>query len=175
MFGCKARGGLNTSTLSVEAVARKGTEEDLLAVTPIRPDYDNDNSLSQIDGVANRIQATSDETRARDVTDRVLLQVEHGNTSAQDTNDNVTSQPMTAEILYIPTGPSSLIATPSAYDVESSVFSGESEEYKSSLSSSPSDGPVFSSENLRVAQNLKEIKRRRREAANAQTSKQKRW
>ncbi|GFN83571.1 hypothetical protein PoB_001007700 [Plakobranchus ocellatus] len=40
-----------------------------------------------------------------------------------------------------------------------------------SFSSSPSDGPVSSSENHRVAQHIKEIKRRCHEAADAQTSK----
>ncbi|GFO29378.1 KRAB-A domain-containing protein 2 [Plakobranchus ocellatus] len=40
-----------------------------------------------------------------------------------------------------------------------------------SLSSSPSDGPVSSTENHRVAQHIKEIKRRCHEAADAQTSK----
>ncbi|GFO43456.1 hypothetical protein PoB_006996100 [Plakobranchus ocellatus] len=109
------------------------------------------------------------------VTYCVLLPVEHGNTSAQDTDNNVTSQPMTAEIPGIPTRPSSPKAIPSAYDVESSVNSGKSEEYIASLSSSPSDGPISSSENQRAAQHVKEIKRRRREAADAQTSKQKRW
>ncbi|XP_076036970.1 uncharacterized protein LOC143022572 [Oratosquilla oratoria] len=52
---------------------------------------------------------------------------------------------MTAEILDLPTGPSSPTATPSAYNVESP-------------------------ENYRVAERIKEIKRRRREAADAQTS-----
>ncbi|GFN80747.1 integrase core domain protein [Plakobranchus ocellatus] len=85
-FGCEAHGGLNTSTLPVEAIARKETEKDLFAVTPIRPDYDNDNSLFQSDSVAYRIQATIDETRAHDVTDRDLLQVELGNTSSHDTD-----------------------------------------------------------------------------------------
>ncbi|GFO06753.1 integrase core domain protein [Plakobranchus ocellatus] len=149
MFDCEARGGLNTSTLPVEVIARKETEEDLPAVTPIRSHYDNDSSLSQTNRVANQIQATSDETRAHDVTDRVLLPVEHGYTSAQDTGDNLTSQQMTAEILDIPTRPSSLTATLSAYDVESPVSSGEPEEHKTSLSSSPSDAPVTSTEKQR--------------------------
>ncbi|GFO30072.1 hypothetical protein PoB_005657700 [Plakobranchus ocellatus] len=35
-FGCEGRVGLNTSSLPVEMIARMGTEEDLLAVTPIR-------------------------------------------------------------------------------------------------------------------------------------------
>ncbi|GFO32915.1 hypothetical protein PoB_005942000 [Plakobranchus ocellatus] len=125
--------------------------------------------------MSDHIQVTSDETRAHDVTNSVLLQVKHGNASAQDTNDNVTSQPMAAEIIDIPTRPSSHTATPSAHDVESPVSSVESEEHKASLSSSPSDSPVFSSENHRVAQHVKEIKRHDREAADAQTSKQKRW
>ncbi|GFN83572.1 hypothetical protein PoB_001007800 [Plakobranchus ocellatus] len=83
----------------------------------------NDNLPSKTDSVANRIQTTSDETPAHDVTDRVLLPVEYGNTSAQDTDDNVTSQPMAAEILDKFTGPSSPTATLSAYNVESSVSS----------------------------------------------------
>ncbi|GFO37116.1 hypothetical protein PoB_006362100 [Plakobranchus ocellatus] len=118
MFGCEVRRELTTSNLPVEVIARKGTEEDLLAVTPIKPDSDIDKSPSKTDGAANRIQATSDETPAHDVTDRVLLPVEHGNTSAQVTNDNVTSQPKTTEILDIPTGPSLSTATLSALDVE---------------------------------------------------------
>ncbi|KAK7109730.1 hypothetical protein V1264_013720 [Littorina saxatilis] len=170
MFGCEARVGLTTSALPVEVIARMETEEDLLAVTPIRPDSDNDNSLSQTDGVANQIQATSDETPAHDVTDGVLLPDEHDSTSAQDTGDNVTSQPMTAEIVELPTGPSSPTATPSAYDVDSPVSSGQSEEHVASLSPSPSDSPVSSAENHRVAERIKEINRRRREAADAQTS-----
>ncbi|GFO26115.1 hypothetical protein PoB_005262000 [Plakobranchus ocellatus] len=81
----------------------------------VRSDSDNDNSPSKTDDcVANRIQATSDETPAHDVTDRVLLPLEYGDTSAQDTDDNVTSQSMTAEIFNIPTGPSSPTATLSA-------------------------------------------------------------
>ncbi|XP_076061581.1 uncharacterized protein LOC143037330 [Oratosquilla oratoria] len=144
MFGCEARVGLTTSSLPMEVIARMETEEDL-AVTPIRPESDNDNSLSQTDGVANQIQATSDETSTHDVTEDVLLPVEHGSTTTQYTGDNVTSQPMTAEILDLPTGPSSPTATPSAYNVESP-------------------------ENHRVAERIKEIKRRRREAADAQTS-----
>ncbi|GFN88179.1 hypothetical protein PoB_001468500 [Plakobranchus ocellatus] len=113
MFGWEARGGLTTSTLPVEAViARMETEEDLLAVTPASSESDNYNSPSKTDGVVNQIQATSDETPAHDVTDRVLLPVESGNTSGQD--DNVLSQPVAAEILDISTGPSSPIATPSA-------------------------------------------------------------
>ncbi|GFN88178.1 hypothetical protein PoB_001468400 [Plakobranchus ocellatus] len=40
-----------------------------------------------------------------------------------------------------------------------------------SLSSSPSDSPVSSTENHRVSQHIKEIKRYRHEAADAQTSK----
>ena len=170
MFGCEARVGLTTSSLPMEVIARMETEEDLLAVTPIRPDSDNDNSLSQTDGVANQIQATSDETSTHDVTEDVLLPVEHGSTTTQYTGDNVTSQPMTAEILDLPTGPSSPTATPSAYNVESPVSSGESEEPVTSLSPSPSDSPVSSVENHRVAERIKEIKRRRREAADAQTS-----
>ncbi|XP_064099873.1 KRAB-A domain-containing protein 2-like isoform X3 [Macrobrachium nipponense] len=42
MFGCEARVGLTTSSLPMEVIARMETEEDLLAVTPIRPDSDND-------------------------------------------------------------------------------------------------------------------------------------
>ncbi|KAK4326719.1 hypothetical protein Pmani_002738 [Petrolisthes manimaculis] len=137
----------------MEVIARMETEEDLLAVTQIRPDSDNDNSLSQTDGVANQIQATSDETPTHDVTEDVLLPVEHGSTSTQYTVDNVTSQPMTAEILDLPTGPSSPTATSSAYNVESPVSSGESEEHVTSLSPSPSDSPVSS-----VAERIKEIK-----------------
>ena len=64
-------------------------------------------TLSQTDGVANQIQADDDETPTHDVT-------EDGSTSTQYTGDNVTSQPMTAEILDLPTGPSSPTATPSA-------------------------------------------------------------
>ncbi|GFN81863.1 hypothetical protein PoB_000836900 [Plakobranchus ocellatus] len=60
-----------------------------------------------------------------------------GSTSAQDTGDNVTSQPMTIEIFDIPTGPCSSTATPSANDVEGPVSSGESVEPMASLS--PSD------------------------------------
>ncbi|GFO48625.1 hypothetical protein PoB_007513000 [Plakobranchus ocellatus] len=109
----------------MEVIARMKTGEDLLAVTSIRLDYDYDNSLSQADGVAKQIQATSDETRARDVTDCALLPIEHGNTtSAHDTDNNVTSQPMRTEILDMPTRPSSHTATPSAYDVEGPVSSG---------------------------------------------------
>ncbi|GFN98157.1 hypothetical protein PoB_002466300 [Plakobranchus ocellatus] len=119
-------------------------------------DYDKDNPLSQADGVANRIQATTDETRARDVIDCVLLRVEHGNTPAQHTDHNVTSQPMTAETCDIPTGHSSPTATPSAYDFENPVSSGESEEHMTSLS--PSDDPLCSTENHIVAQHIKEIK-----------------
>ncbi|KAK4293672.1 hypothetical protein Pmani_033643 [Petrolisthes manimaculis] len=52
----------------MEVIARMETEEDLLAVTPIRPDSDNDNSLSQTDGVANQIQATSDKKTYGDST-----------------------------------------------------------------------------------------------------------
>ncbi|GFO44270.1 cst complex subunit stn1-like [Plakobranchus ocellatus] len=97
--------------------------------------------------MANQTQAINDETPAHDVTDRVLLSVGNGSKSAQDTGGNVTSQPMTSEILDIPRGPSSPTATPSAYDVESLVSSGESEEYIASLSPFPSDGPVSSAEN----------------------------
>ncbi|XP_068223541.1 uncharacterized protein [Palaemon carinicauda] len=128
MFGCEARVGLTTSSLAMEVIARMETEDDLLAVTPIRPDSDNDNSLAQTDGVANQIQATSDETTTHDLTEDVLLPVEHGSTTTQYTGDNVTSQPMTEEILDLSTGPSSPRATPSAYNVESPVSSGESEE-----------------------------------------------
>ncbi|GFN99637.1 integrase core domain protein [Plakobranchus ocellatus] len=46
MFGGEARGGLSTSTLPVDVIVRRGTEEDLLAITSIRPDYDNDNTVS---------------------------------------------------------------------------------------------------------------------------------
>ncbi|GFO29377.1 hypothetical protein PoB_005588200 [Plakobranchus ocellatus] len=115
MFDCEARGGLPTSTLPVEVITCtwKETEEYLLAITPTSSDSDNGNSPSKTDGVANRIQAVSDETPAHDVTDRVLLPVQYGNTSAQDTDDNVTNQPITAEILDILTGPSSPTATPS--------------------------------------------------------------
>ncbi|XP_068234073.1 KRAB-A domain-containing protein 2-like [Palaemon carinicauda] len=84
--------GLTTSSLPMEVIARMETEEDLLAVTPIRPDSENDNSLSQTDGVASQIQATSDETPTHDLTEDVLLPVEHGNTTTQYTGDNVTSQ-----------------------------------------------------------------------------------
>ena len=77
---------------------------------------------------------------------------------------------MTADILDLLLGPSSPKPTPSAYNVESPVSSGESEEHVTSLSSSPSDSPVSSVENHRVAERIKEIKRRRREAADAQTS-----
>ena len=114
MFGCEARVGLVTSSLPMEVIARMETEEDIRAITPNRPHSDNDNSLSQTAGVANQMQATSDETPTHDVTEDVLLPVEHGSTSTQDTGDNVTSQPMTAEILDLPTGPSSPTATPSA-------------------------------------------------------------
>ncbi|GFN94404.1 hypothetical protein PoB_002091000 [Plakobranchus ocellatus] len=103
------------------------------------------------------------------MTDHVLLPVERSNTSAQDTNDDVTSQPLTAKICDIPTGHSSPTATPSAYDFESPVSSGESEEHMTSFS--PSDGLVSSTENHRVAQHINEIKRCRCEAADAQTSK----
>ncbi|GFN83809.1 hypothetical protein PoB_001031500 [Plakobranchus ocellatus] len=83
MFGSEARGGLTTSTLPVGMIARKGT-----AATPTTSDYDNVNSPPKTDGVAKRVQATSDETPAHNV------------------------QPMTAEILDIPpTGPSSPTAT----------------------------------------------------------------
>ncbi|GFN84075.1 hypothetical protein PoB_001058100 [Plakobranchus ocellatus] len=75
---------------------------------------------------------------------------------------------MAAEILDIPTEPYSPTTTPPAYDVEGPVFSGESEIYMSSLT--PSDGSVSSAENHKVAQSIKEIKRHRREAADAQTS-----
>ncbi|KAK4286622.1 hypothetical protein Pmani_040287 [Petrolisthes manimaculis] len=61
----------------MEVIARMETEEDLLAVTPIRPDSDNDNSLSQTDGVANQIQATSDKTPTHDVTEDVLVAYQH--------------------------------------------------------------------------------------------------
>ncbi|GFN97094.1 hypothetical protein PoB_002360000 [Plakobranchus ocellatus] len=74
---------------------------------------------------------------------------------------------MTAKILDIPT------ATPSAHDVEGLVSSGELEEYMPSLT--PSDGLVSPAENHRVAQRIKEIKRRRREADDAQTSQAKGW
>ena len=47
--------------------------------------------LSQTDGVANQIQATSDGTPTHDVTEDVLLPVEHGSTSTQYTGDNVKS------------------------------------------------------------------------------------
>ncbi|GFO32779.1 hypothetical protein PoB_005928400 [Plakobranchus ocellatus] len=97
MLGCEARVGLTTSSLPVGVIARLETEEDLLDVTPIRPDYDNDISLSRA--------------------------------------------------------------------VESPDFSRESEENIASLSPSPSGGPVSSAENHRVAQHIKEIKRRCREAA----------
>ncbi|GFO26543.1 hypothetical protein PoB_005304800 [Plakobranchus ocellatus] len=112
---------------------------------------------------------------AYDVTDRVLLPEEHGSTSTQDTGDNVTSQPMTAEIFYIPIGPSSPTSTPSAYNVESPVSSGESEDHMTSVLLSLSDGPVSSAEINRVAQRIKEIKRRLHEAADAQTSQAERW
>ncbi|GFO11196.1 reverse transcriptase [Plakobranchus ocellatus] len=54
------------------------------------------------------------QTPSHDVTDRVLLPVEHGRISAHDTGDNVASQPTIAVILDIPKGPSSPTATPSA-------------------------------------------------------------
>ena len=124
MFGCEARVGLTTSSLPVEVIARMESEEDLLAVTPVRPDPDNDNSLSQVlqtgDGVTNQIHATSDETPA--------------------------------------------------HDVDSPVSPEESEEHVASLSPSPSVCPVSSEENHRVAERIKQIKRRRLEAADAQTS-----
>ncbi|GFO12262.1 hypothetical protein PoB_003876700 [Plakobranchus ocellatus] len=85
----EARVGLTTSSLPVEVIARKETGKDHLAVTPIRPDPYNDNSLSlslsHTDSAGNQIQVTSDEKPARYVTDRVLLPVELGSTSAQDT------------------------------------------------------------------------------------------
>ncbi|GFN94423.1 hypothetical protein PoB_002092900 [Plakobranchus ocellatus] len=98
-----------------------------------------------------KIQATSFKTPAYDVIDRVLLPVEHGSTSAQDTDDNVTNQPMTAKILYVPTGPSSPTGTPSAYNVESPVSYGKQKEHMASLLPYPPDGPVSSAENYRVA------------------------
>ena len=45
MFGCEARVGLTTLSLSMEVIARMETEEDLLALTPIRLDSCNDNSF----------------------------------------------------------------------------------------------------------------------------------
>ncbi|XP_068226241.1 mucin-1-like [Palaemon carinicauda] len=154
----------------MEVIGQMETEEDLLTVTPIRQDSDNDNSLSQTDGVANQIQGTSHETPIHDLTEDVLLPVEHGSTTTQYTGDNVTSQPMAAEILDLPTGPSSPTATPSAYNVESPVSSGESEEPVTSLTPSLSDSPVSYFKNHRIAERIKEIKRRCHEAANAQTS-----
>ncbi|GFO28761.1 KRAB-A domain-containing protein 2 [Plakobranchus ocellatus] len=53
MLDCEACVGLTTSSLPVGVIARMETEEDLLAVTPTRPDYDNDNFLSRSVGVAN--------------------------------------------------------------------------------------------------------------------------
>ncbi|KAK4321289.1 hypothetical protein Pmani_007894 [Petrolisthes manimaculis] len=38
MFGCEARVGLTTSSLLMEVITRMENEDDLLAVTPIRPD-----------------------------------------------------------------------------------------------------------------------------------------
>ncbi|XP_068232019.1 uncharacterized protein [Palaemon carinicauda] len=94
-----------------------------------------------------KIQATSDETPTHDLTEDVLLPVKHSSTTTKYTGDNVTSQPTTAEILDLPTGPSLPTATPT-----------------------PSDSPVSSVENHRVAERIKEIKRLRREAADTQTS-----
>ena len=148
MFGCEARVGLTTSSLPAEVIARMETEEDLLAV--------NENSLSQTDGAANQIQATNDETTTVGVTDSVLLPVELERTSAQD--------------IDLPTGPSLPTATQSAYDVDSPGSNGQSEEHVTSLSPSPSDSPVSSGENRIVEERIKQIKMRRREAANAQTS-----
>jgi hypothetical protein len=158
------------------------TEDDLLAVTPIN-------------------QTTSDETPAHDDTDCALLQVEHGSTSAMDTGDNVSNQPMATETLELLTGPSSPTATPSAldddspascgeseerlmplapspadrhvpsaenHDDDSPASSGESEERLTRLSPSPADRHAPSAENNIVAERIKEIKRRRREAAGAQ-------
>ncbi|GFO46559.1 hypothetical protein PoB_007306400 [Plakobranchus ocellatus] len=150
MFGCEARMGLTTSSLPVEVIAWKETEEDLLAVTPIRPDSDNNSlSFSQTDGLqtGSKLQVMKHQQRLY----RVLLPVEHSSTSAQDTGDNVTSQPMKAGIFGMPTGPSSPTPTPSAYDVESPFSSGESEEHMGPLAPSPSEGHVFSAEIHRVA------------------------
>ena len=91
MFGCKARVGLTTSSLPMEVIARMETEEDFLAVKPVRPDSDNNNSLSKTDGVANKIQVTSNETPKHDLTEDVLLSVEYGSTTTPYTGDNVTS------------------------------------------------------------------------------------
>ena len=77
---------------------------------------------------------------------------------------------MTADILDLLLGPSSPKPTPSAYNVESPVSSGESEEHVTSLSSSPTDSPVSSVENHIIAERIKQNKRSRRETAYAQTS-----
>ncbi|GFN95713.1 hypothetical protein PoB_002221900 [Plakobranchus ocellatus] len=77
---------------------------------------------------------------------------------------------MTAEILDIPTGLSSPTAITFVYDVQNPVSSRELEEHMASLSTSPSDSPVSSAENHRVAQCIKEIKRRHHKAADVQTS-----
>ncbi|GFO20125.1 cytochrome c [Plakobranchus ocellatus] len=57
--------------------------------------------------------------------DRVQHPEEPCSRPAQDTDDNKTSQPMTAKILDISTGPSSPTATTTAYDVETSGLSSQ--------------------------------------------------
>ncbi|GFO20124.1 integrase core domain protein [Plakobranchus ocellatus] len=47
LFDCEAHVGLTISSLPLKVIARMETEEDLLDVTPVRPDSDNDNTLTK--------------------------------------------------------------------------------------------------------------------------------
>ncbi|GFO28718.1 hypothetical protein PoB_005522300 [Plakobranchus ocellatus] len=65
-------------------ITQKGTEEDLRAVIPTKSNSDNDNSLSKTDGVANQIQATSDETPAHDETEFINIGICSNSVNCED-------------------------------------------------------------------------------------------